>query len=113
MHKGIDMAKRLMWLPISRTAKDKIVRSNILPAALYGAEAAHVNKASLQRLRSAIARAVGPASHKRNVNLTFSFTMAQVWLKLAQVCSPCSLCSLDHHHHITTTTITSTPLHQS
>ena len=74
MCKGIDMAKRLMWLPISRTSKEKIVRSNILPASLYGAEAAHVNKAVLQRLRSAIARAIGPASHKRNINLTFSFT---------------------------------------
>lgn len=68
------MAKRLAWMPISRTSKERIVRSNILPASLYGAEAAHVNKAVLQRLRAAIARAIGPASHKRSVNLAYAFT---------------------------------------
>ena len=74
MLKGIAMAKRLRWLPVSRATKEHIVRSNILPAALYGIEAAHVNEPVLQRLRSAIASAIGPASHKRNVNLTFCFT---------------------------------------
>ena len=74
MVKGIDMAKRLKWLPMSRPAKENIVRSNILPAALYGAEAAHVNASVLQRLRAAIASAIGPASRKRSVNLTFCFT---------------------------------------
>ena len=51
-----------------------VVLCNILPAALYGCEAAHVNKTALNALRSAIASAIGPASAKRNVNLVFTNT---------------------------------------
>ena len=73
MVKGIAMAKRLKWLPVSRCTKERIVRANILPASLYGAEAAHINKEVMNRLRAAIASAIGPRSRKRSVDLTFCF----------------------------------------
>jgi len=73
MRKGIDMAKRLRWMPLSIQTKERMVRSNILPASIYGAEAAHINQDVMNRLRSAIASAIGPSSHKRNANLSFCF----------------------------------------
>ena len=72
INKATRMAKKLRWMPISREQKEKIVLCNILPAALYGCEAAHVNKTALNSLRSAIAFAIGPASAKRCVNLVFT-----------------------------------------
>ena len=69
--KATNMAKRLRWLPISREQKEKIVQANILPMALYGVEAIHVNQSALQSLRSAITRAIGPGSAKRSIDLTF------------------------------------------
>ena len=66
------MAKRVRRMPISREEKVKIVRCDILPAALYGCKAAHVNKSAINGLRSAIAFAIGPASAKRNVNLVYT-----------------------------------------
>ena len=69
--KATNVAKRLRWLPISREQKEKIVQANILPMALYGVEAIHVNQSALQSLRSAITRAIGPGSAKRSIDFTF------------------------------------------
>ena len=52
----------------------KIVMCNILPAALYGVEITSINKGAMQELRSAVASAIGPASAKRSIDLTFSTT---------------------------------------
>ena len=71
-----QMAQRLRWMPLSQVQKEHYVRANILPAALYGAEAADVSKASMRGLRSAIARAIGPRSGRRSVSLTYSCTRA-------------------------------------
>jgi hypothetical protein len=73
MHKCIGMAKRLRWLPIAHEMKAKLVSTNILPAALYGVEVTSINQAVFEHLRSAIAKALGPRSAKRNVNLTYEF----------------------------------------
>ena len=70
------MAKRLKWLPLTREVKEHIVRANILPAGLYGVEAAEVNAQVLQTLRSAIARAIGPASGKRTADMAFACGIA-------------------------------------
>ncbi len=35
--RAIGMAKRLCWLPVNRSTREKNVRCNIIPAALYGA----------------------------------------------------------------------------
>ena len=44
MKKTTAMARRLAWMPLDAKTKETIVMCNILPAALYGVEAAHVNK---------------------------------------------------------------------
>ena len=62
MDRAAQMARKLAWMPMDLRFKEKIVLCNILPAALYGAEAAHVNQAALHRLRTAIAKAIGPAA---------------------------------------------------
>ena len=69
-----QMAQRLRWLPLSQVEKESYVRSNINPAALYGVEATRVSNTSLQSLRSAIARAIGPRSSRRSLGMTFSCT---------------------------------------
>jgi ribonuclease HI len=76
MKKGITMCNRLARLPLTQQIKENIVRANILPASLYGCEAAHVCESTLQSLRTAIARAIGPHSAKRSLDLTFSLTCA-------------------------------------
>ena len=75
MRKAANMAKRLRWMALSRNTKEKIVQTNILPAGLYGVEAADLNLSALQSLRVAIAKAVGPAASKRNVDLSFSHNL--------------------------------------
>ena len=74
MKKATKMARRLKWMPIPREAKYKIVMCNILPAALYGVEITSINKGAMQELRSAVASAIGPASAKRSIDLTFNTT---------------------------------------
>lgn len=73
MRSATAMCKRLQWLKISKEQKEKIVRANIPPAGLYGAEGCYINKQVLQELRVAIAKVIGPASHRRCVDLTFAF----------------------------------------
>ena len=73
MRNATAMCRRLRWVKIPKERKEKIVRTNILPAGLYGAEACYVNKTVLQELRVAIAKVIGPASHRRCVDLTYVF----------------------------------------
>ena len=73
MRTAIAMCKRLRWMKIPKDRKEQIVRTNILPAGLYGAEACFVNKSVLQDFRVAIAKVIGPASYRRCVDLTYVF----------------------------------------
>ena len=72
MDRAAQMARKLAWMPMDLRFKEKIVLCNIIPAALYGADAVHVNQAALHRLRTAIAKAIGPASAKRNIDIVFA-----------------------------------------
>ena len=74
MDKATKMVKHLRWMPISTPEKESIIRANILPMALYGCEAAHINDAVFQRMRSAIAEAIGPRSAKACTDLVFEFS---------------------------------------
>ena len=71
MTKAANFARRLKWIPISPEMKERIVLANVIPAALYGVEAANVSSKAMAGLRSAIAGTIGPSSHKKNVNLVF------------------------------------------
>ena len=74
MAKATRMARRLRYARIPRESKERIVQCNILPAGLYGAEAARISSSGLATLRSAIADAIGPSSAKRSVDMVFSCT---------------------------------------
>ena len=76
MWKATVMAKKLRWMKLSRARKEHIIRSNILPAGLYGVEAAHIDMNALNALRSAVAKVFGPASAKRGVDMAFNCTIA-------------------------------------
>ena len=69
------MAKRLRWIPIPYTKKERIILSNILPVGLYGVEAAWVNKPALRALRAAIADALGPRSARTSNDIVFNNTL--------------------------------------
>ena len=69
--KATEMAKRLRWMNMSRDQKIHIIRTNILPAAIYGCETGNPSMKAMQELRSAIADTIGAGSSKRSVNLTF------------------------------------------
>ena len=68
------MAKRLRWLNLTRDSRIHVIKTNILPAALYGCEIGIPSMKAMQQLRSAIADAIGSGSSKRSVNLTFDMT---------------------------------------
>ncbi len=74
LQKAIRAVRRLGCMPITQSDREKIIRCNILPAALCGTEASHINCSMLQNLRSTIATAIGPKSARRCVDLTFAFT---------------------------------------
>ena len=71
MRKETNMAKKLRWMPLNKAMKEKIVQANILTAGLYGVEAADMNRSALNALRAAIAKAIGPGSGKRNMDITY------------------------------------------
>ncbi len=54
--------------------KLKIVQANILPAGLYGCEAAWVNKSCLKAFRAAVANALGPRSNRASNEVVFHNT---------------------------------------
>ena len=72
MDKGTKMTHRLQWLGISNETQSKIVQSNIVPAALYGVEAWHVNTSKCNELRTAIANVIGPKGSKRSVDMAYN-----------------------------------------
>lgn len=69
----IGMAKKLKWMAVDESLREKLVLSNLLPAALYGVEVVKVPVRALSALRSAIADAIGPRTGKRSVNLVFDY----------------------------------------
>jgi ribonuclease HI len=74
MRRGVLALRRLRYLPITRKEKESIIRTHILPAALYGCEATYVCPTAFQNLRSAIIQTIGAHSARRNVDATFTFT---------------------------------------
>ncbi len=74
MIKGRHSTNRLRWLPLPIEFKEKIIQANVLPASLYGCEAAWANKSSLKALRSAIANALGPRSTRASNEIVFHIT---------------------------------------
>ena len=75
-NKATAMARRIKWMPLTRQDKEKLVQTNILPAALYGVESSNGSKQALENLRSSIASAIGSRSDRRNVNLTYDTAQA-------------------------------------
>jgi hypothetical protein len=76
IHNVIGMAKRLKWMAVGDEMRERLVLTNLLPAALYGVESIRVAGSALNGLRSAIADAIGPKSDKRSVNLVFDCASA-------------------------------------
>ncbi len=74
MVKTTKMVHRLRWMPLPIPFKEKIVKANILPAALYGVEAVWANKAILKSLRAAIANTLGPRSARASNHIVFNNT---------------------------------------
>ena len=74
MLKAIDMAKRLARLPITTEFRERVLQSNVLPAALYGCEAAHINTSAFNKLITAIVAAIEPHSTRRSTDFVFLFT---------------------------------------
>ncbi len=89
IQKAIQMAKRLRWIPITNKQKEHIILSNVLPAGLYGVEAAWANKAAVKTLRSAIANALGPRSARASCDMVSKIPHAQPTSTLI----PTSLCN--------------------
>ncbi len=56
---------------LTRDKKIQLIKTNILPAALYGCETGNPSIQAMKKLRSSIADIIGAASAKRSVNLTF------------------------------------------
>ena len=75
MQKAIKMLAQLGWMPISMAEKENIIRANILPMALYGCEAAHINEAVFEQLKAAIAKVIGPKSAKASTDIVFEFNI--------------------------------------
>ena len=71
IERAISKIERLKWIKISRNRKLSIIKTDILQAALYGSETIKASKKSIQRLRSAIANAIGPCSKHRAIELVF------------------------------------------
>ena len=66
-----DATTRLDRLPLTTDRKAEIIRTNVLPAALYGSEVGEASKRSMNRLTTAIVNAIGPKGKKRSTVLTF------------------------------------------
>ena len=48
--------------------------SNIIPAALYGAETTHISDAALSSIRASVADIIGPKSGKRSTDMVFNLS---------------------------------------
>ena len=49
MEKATNMTNRLRWVPVPRGIKEKVIRTNILPMALYASEAASISVSEMQK----------------------------------------------------------------
>ena len=63
--------KALRWLPLTTDEKASIIRTHILPKALYGAEIAHIPDQHMRALQTAILDIVAPNSTRRNPSMAF------------------------------------------
>ncbi len=72
MAKAIRMAHHLRFAKMPKEAQGKNNVVQIIPAVLYGVEAARGSSAELEKLRSAIANVHGPTSAKGSVDVVFS-----------------------------------------
>ena len=73
LRRAARAVRRLAFVPISLADKELVIRSTILPGALYGCEAADISNSALQALRSAIASCIGTTSARRSVDATFAY----------------------------------------
>ena len=48
--------------------------SNIIPAALYGAETIYISDAALASIRTSVAEVIGPKSGKRSIDMVFNLS---------------------------------------
>ena len=69
-----NMCNKLKWMKLTKNNKNKVILSNIIPAALYGVETTYVSNAAINSLRAGVAEAIGPKSGKRSVNMVFNMT---------------------------------------
>ena len=69
-----DMCCRLKWLKLTNKNKQKIIMSNIIPAALYGAETTFISDAALASIRTSVAEVIGPKSGKRSIDMVFNLS---------------------------------------
>ena len=70
---AIITAKRVQWLPVSKQKKTRIIRTAVLPKALYGCEAAPMSEAIMRKLQIAIAKCIGSPAARASNALTFTF----------------------------------------
>ena len=66
-------ANRLARTPTSHRNKTTVVRTKVLPKALYGSEVQPIADQPMATLRSAILKAVGPHSKRRSVDLAMLY----------------------------------------
>ena len=69
-----NMCCRLKWLKLTNKNKQKIIMSNIIPAALYGAETTFISDAALASIRTCVAEVIGPKSGKRSIDMVFNLS---------------------------------------
>jgi hypothetical protein len=69
---GAKIANRVAWMPLSKNQKLKLIRTAVLPKALYGCEAAPCSDGVLGKLQTAIGRVAGGWSRKRSNAMTFA-----------------------------------------
>ena len=50
--------------------------SNIIPAALYGAETTFISDAALASIRTSVAEVIGPKSGKKSIDMVFIFNLS-------------------------------------
>ena len=69
--KATRLVRRLRWLPMELKDKITIIRTTVLPGALYGSEVSSLNQTALAALRTAIADVLGPSSARRCLEVVF------------------------------------------
>jgi len=70
MKRATAYCHRLACFPWTWEAKRKVVETLIYPLGLYGCEAAPINDAAMAKLNIAVAKAIGPYSHRSSTILS-------------------------------------------